>query len=1248
MKKFGDFIVNKSKFILVMAIILLIPSIIGYVKTGINYDILTYLPEDIETLKGEKILTDDFSFGAYSIVITEGMKDKDILKLEDDIRDVETVEKVLSINDLIGMNIPLSIIPEKIKDKVGDEEERLILVIFKNSTSDDKTLNAVERIKHIVGKRALVGGMSTMVLDIKELFNNEMLLYVFIAVILCIVVLELSLDSYLVPFLLISNIGIAIIFNMGSNIIFGSISYITKAIVAILQLGVTTDFSIFLYHKYEYLKDREKNKEEAMSKAICSTFKSVIGSSLTTIAGFLALCTMKLTLGIDIGLVMAKGVLLGVICVLTVFPALLLMFDEAIVKTRHKELLPKFDRVNNFVIKYYKIIFVIFLILLVPAFLAQKKAPVYYKLDESIPDNYDYSMASKKLKEDYNMVTQEIILVNSDMSIYDVNKMTDEILKVDGVDYILSADELAKYGITDDILPDELVDIYKSDKYKMIMVSSSYDIASDELNKQIDNINKIIKSYDKNSILAGEGPLTKDLVNTSAVDFVNVNYTSIVVIFILMLIVLKSISLPVLLVTAVEFAIFLNMGVPYFMGTEIPFIASIVIGTIQLGATIDYAILMTTKYLEERENGKDKVKAIRDTLSLTTGSIFVSAMCFFGATIGVGLISKIDMIGSLCKLISRGAIISMLVVIMLVPSLLIIFDKIIMKTTLLKKKESDKMIKIKKELLILVVGMLLMPLNALALEKEETVYSKMNSDGSLNKVIVNEHFFNKNKDNTLEDLTDLDDVVNINSNNKVSVNDKKLLLESGGSDVFVQGTTNKELPIKEKITYKLDGKDISLDDLLGKSGKVDITIKYTNTNKRLVNVNGKGVDMYTPFVVATVTNFSNKTNSNIEVTNGKVVDNGIGYVVMAISTPGLYENLELKELEDLDTVTITMNTTKFELPSIYSVATPKIMDTSDLDIFSKLDDMYGNIDQLEGAMNDLRTGSNTILTNLNKVSGGSRQISTNMKLVLDNLDKIKSGIVSLDDGLTQIIDSLNSSKDQFGAMNEKLEEMKTLIGANNSYIDGLMNVKNSYEQLSGVPVEYLTPAQQAQIPVLKFTYDNFNLGDEKKSLITVLQGDNVALNETIEAFIKVNDAISSLNIYLPKLKAGADELSNGTSKLKEGVAILNSKMNELSTGSEQLADGMNKFNDGLNQFNTRGIKPILNIKNEAKNMTGKLKAMSSLGEEYQSFSLKNDSTKSKTKFVLITEGKSFSKEVKNTKEEIKKESFFDRLINLFK
>lgn len=690
MKKIGEAIVKKKWFIVILTMILLIPALIGYVKTDINYDILVYLPSDIETIKGENILTDDFQMGSFAMVVAEDLPSKEVIKLEEKFKNIDTVQNVISIDDLTGTTIPAQILPSKVKETLQNDNGTLILVTFANSTSDDATLNAVSEMRNIVDKNVKIGGMSAMVLDTKELFNSEMALYVIIAALLCVLVLEIALDSYLVPILLMANIGIAILFNMGSNIFLGNISYITKAIAAVLQLGVTTDFSIFLYHKYEKAKEKYKSCEEAMSNAIYETMVSVVGSSLTTIAGFLALCTMNLTLGKDIGIVMAKGVLIGVICVLTFFPALLLVFDKAIDKTKHKQLLPEFKKVKEFVMKFYKPIFVVFLILLIPAYLSQTKTNVYYKLDESIPDDYGYSIATKTLKEDFGMVSQEMVLVKADMKDYKINQMIEEIKDVEGVNLVLSPAALSKYGISQTIIPQGIKKIFQTDNYKMIIIGSDYDIATNELNAQIEDVKKIVKSYDEEAILAGEGPLMKDLVTTTDEDFKNVNFSSIFIIFIIMLFVLRSISLPVLLVIAIEFAIFINMGIPYFTGTEIPFIASVVIGTIQLGATIDYAILMTTKYLEERKNGQDKFQAVRSALDNSISSIIVSGMCFFGATIGVGVVSKIDMIGSLCTLIARGAIISMVVVILVIPSILLLFDSLITKSTLGFKKNLRK------------------------------------------------------------------------------------------------------------------------------------------------------------------------------------------------------------------------------------------------------------------------------------------------------------------------------------------------------------------------------------------------------------------------------------------------------------------------------------------------------------------------------------------------------------------------------
>ena len=686
MDKFANFVVKNRIIILIISLLLLIPSCIGYFYTKTNYDILVYLPSDIETLKGQEILKDDFGMGAFSVsLVDNNINNQELIDLENKIREIDCVTNVISITDFTGTAIPIEMLPKDFVNRVMNNDSKLLLITFSTGTSDEETTNAVKKIEQI-SSSVKVGGMSAMSLDMQRLVESQTLTYVIVAVICCLIVLELFLDSYLVPLLLLGNIGISIIFNMGSNVIFGNISYITKAIAAVLQLGVTTDFSIFLYHKYEDAKKKNDSNTMAMSSAIKETMTSVVGSSLTTIAGFLALCSMKFGLGMDIGLVMAKGVLLGVLTVLTFYPSLLLTFDKLIQKTKHKPLIPEFKFVKPFVLKYYKYIFTIFIIMLIPAYLSQKNTEVYYKLDSSIPEDYNYSIVSKNLKEDYGLISQAMVLVNSSIDNNSLNMMIDELDNVDGIDSVISINLFNKYGISNGIIPSRIKKILESDKYKLILINSNYEIASNELNRQVSVINKIIKKYDKNAILAGEGPLMNDLVEITAIDFRNVNYISIAVIFLIMFFVLKSLSLPLLLVVSIEFAIFINMGVPYWADTSIPFVSSIVIGTIQLGATIDYAILLTTKYLEERKKGYDKNKSVGISLTSSISSIFVSAMCFFAATAAVYLVSKIDMISSLCLLMARGAIISMLVVMFIVPSVLLVFDRLIIKTTLGFKK----------------------------------------------------------------------------------------------------------------------------------------------------------------------------------------------------------------------------------------------------------------------------------------------------------------------------------------------------------------------------------------------------------------------------------------------------------------------------------------------------------------------------------------------------------------------------------
>lgn len=687
MVRFGQFVCKHRRVILILSLLLLIPSLIGMKATRINYDILVYLPDDIETIKGENILSNDFNMGAFSVVILDNMQTKDIIKLEDKFKELDNVEKVVSIADITGSSIPTDFLPDIIKDSVYKDGKTIMLVTFKDQISSDTTLKSIEDMRKIADSQCKISGMAATVLDTRDLSNSEIIVYVVIAVLLCLIVLEFALDSYVAPFLLLFNIGIAILYNMGTNIVFGEISYITKAISSVLQLGVTMDFAIFLYHSYVQEKEKVSDINEAMANAIGKTLMSVVGSSLTTIAGFLALCSMDLTLGKDIGLVMAKGVLFGVICVVTVLPAMILELNSLIEKTKHKVILPKFTRTKDFIIKHYKIFAVAFIVILPIAFYGYKSTGIYYNLDKSLPSTLDSVSANTSLKDDFNMVSMELLLIDKNVPDYRVNEMLDEIEDLDGIEWALGFSKIASSGIPKEALPDDLLSIFQNDKYQMVIINSKYEMATNELNEQVSKVNEISKKYDENSILAGEGPLMKDLVEISDHDFNSVNTFSIGIIFVLMIIVLKSVSLPVILIAVIELAIFINMGIPYYTNTILPFIASIVIGTIQLGATIDYAILITNKYISNRKNGKDRKSAVDDALGTSISSIVVSGLCFFGATFGVGAYSKIEMISSLCTLMSRGAIVSVLCVITLLPSFLLIFDRLICKTTIGMKIE---------------------------------------------------------------------------------------------------------------------------------------------------------------------------------------------------------------------------------------------------------------------------------------------------------------------------------------------------------------------------------------------------------------------------------------------------------------------------------------------------------------------------------------------------------------------------------
>ena len=695
MEKFGKVIVKLRIPILILSFLLLIPSAIGYFNTRVNYDILYYLPNEIETMQGQDILMDDFNKGAYAMVVVQNMDTKSTDRLIKKVENVDHVAQVISYTGIVGEDVPSEIVPSKFRKYFENDstDTTLFAIFFDNTTSSDDTMNAIIQIREQTEGQAFISGMSAVVTDTKNLSEKETPLYVLIAVVLVCIVLAIFMDSFLVPVFFMISIGMAIVYNLGSNILLGEVSYITKALAAVLQLGVTLDYSIFLWHSYKEMKEiYPDDHKEAMAVAISNTLTSVVGSSITTVAGFIALCFMSFTLGLDLGIVMAKGVVFGVIGCVTILPSLILTFDRALEKTMHREIMPNFDKLATFIVNHSWIFVIVFVVLLGPAIYGQNHTSVYYDLSDTLPDDLACSQANKKLEENFDMNSIYMILADSSMSTDTANEMLDKLGDVDGVQFALGLDTALKSGIPQEFLPAKTVSELKGEDYQIMMIATDYKIASDEINNQISKVNDIVKSYDSKAMVVGEAPCTKDLITITDKDFKPVSAVSIVAIFVIILFVLKSISLPIILVSAIEFAIFVNMGIPYFTHTQIPFIASVVIGTIQLGATVDYAILMTTRYKKERSQGYAKKEAIQIALSTSIPSIIVSALGFFAATFGVGCIASVDMIGSLCTLMARGAIISMFVVIFILPSLFVLCDKLIINTSIgFKPKKNQDM-----------------------------------------------------------------------------------------------------------------------------------------------------------------------------------------------------------------------------------------------------------------------------------------------------------------------------------------------------------------------------------------------------------------------------------------------------------------------------------------------------------------------------------------------------------------------------
>ena len=689
--KAGEWIAKHKYLILGLSIILLIPSMIGIARTRINYDLLSYLPKSLETVEGQDIMVDEYGMGAFSMVVVEGMELKDVQKLEEEFSEIEHVENVLWYDDVADITLPVEMIPKDFREAFFNGDATMMIALFDNTTSSDEAMEAVTQMRKIADERCFISGMSGIVTDIKNLSLQELPIYVVIAAVLSFFVLELATESFLVPVFFLLSIGLSILYNLGSNVFLGETSYITQALTAVLQLGVTMDYSIFLLESYEESKKKyPQDKNKAMGLAITNTFRSIVGSSVTTVAGFIALCAMTFALGKDLGIVMSKGVVIGVICCVTVLPAMILIFDKPIEKTKHKPLIHAMDKTSSFITKHYKAWILLFLLLLFPAIYGNNHTPIYYNIAQSLPDTLPSNMANDKLEEDFHMSTIHIIMLDKEMDAKEKRAMMAEVENVDGVKWAIGLNSLVGPSVPDSMIPEDLKSMLQSENHDLEFVCSEYMSATPEVNSQIDQIDHIVKSYDNKGMVIGEAPLMKDLQDVTDVDLVHVNALSIAAIFIIILIVFKSISLPIILVAVIEFAININMAIPYYQGISLPFVASIVIGTIQLGATVDYAILMTNRYIKERQSGKGKKEAVSIAHKSSMVSIVTSGCSFFAATFGVACYSQVDMIGSICTLLSRGALISMVVVIFILPAMFLVFDKVIIKTTMGFRKKKQQ------------------------------------------------------------------------------------------------------------------------------------------------------------------------------------------------------------------------------------------------------------------------------------------------------------------------------------------------------------------------------------------------------------------------------------------------------------------------------------------------------------------------------------------------------------------------------
>ncbi len=1045
-EKISYFIARHPKIILTVATILLIPSFFGYISTFVNYDIMSYLPDDIESVRGEDILDKEFGLAANAFLVIDDMSAKDVVKVKNEISQISGVSNITWVDDIADISIPQSMLPDALTDifYANGGKSTLLMIQFEQGSASSLTMDAIKEIRTKLNKQCFLSGMSAIITDTKILTDSEAPKYIVIAVVLALIALSFTMDSWVLPLVLLTALGYAIIYNLGTNIFMpNGISYITQSVAAILQLGVTMDYSVFLMDRFNEELGKTDDKTEAMAHAVSSTFVSLAGSSLTTVFGFLALCFMSLSLGFDIGIVMAKGVIFGVATVVVVLPAFLLMFYKPIYKFRHKRIIPGFGRITAFVIKHRKAFAILFLILIIPSYIAKSAVPLDYVVSNALPEQLDSVQALGKLKSDFNMATTHFIIIDDDVPSGRVSEMIDEFAAVDGVSGIISLNSFVGPAISEDILPDSIRDICFKNGKQLMMVNSVYTPSSDEENAQVDALTGILKKYDKNGFLTGEGAMSKDLITVTDRDFRITNIISIAAIFILIAVIFKSISIPVLLVAGIELAIFINLAVSLITGANVSFIAPTIISCVQLGATVDYAILMTTRYREEKKNGHGKLEAMQIAAQASDKSIFQSALVFFSATFGVYCVCNIEIVKSICSMLARGAIVSGLVIMIFLPALLICFDSLINKTTLSPKEgkkaenktEDKKNMKvssiIKKTAAAGTALAMLVSLTACgaksegvnpeinkeavqtaaaqpvytakpgSVSKSETVYVNIDNSGRVETVSVTDWLHTDKGKVCVSDKSNLKNIENIKGETLPVIDGDTVKWNMTGTDLYYSGTSSEKPPVEIEITYTLDGKKISPDKIAGRSGKVEINVNMKNNLFKKVKIEGKEQKIWLPVLVVGGFILPEAEFSGVQVKNGRAIGDGTKEIAVMFGVPGLIESLGLNDM-GLDEITgielgstasVTADAENFSLGNMYFAAVPVSSLNLELGGKNSVDDLKSVLSVLSEVQNTLgKMDVDTLVKTL--TSGQSADSLTG--LVSDAVDLYKSNKALID------------------------------------------------------------------------------------------------------------------------------------------------------------------------------------------------------------------------------------------------------------